>query len=97
MLAEWEEKLDGWKFGKFATMDVNEIEAVAGQFAKRVYKLGKDPAVRGWKVVESLKERVDNLKKLGNMCLKPFGLSTNNFKMEQNESGSYNIQFQQNP
>ena len=64
MLAEWEEKLDGWKFGKFATMDVNEIEAVAGQFAKRVYKLGKDPAVRGWKVVESLKERVDNLKKL---------------------------------
>ena len=29
-----------------------------------MYKLGKDPAVRGWKVVESLKERVDNLKKL---------------------------------
>ena len=47
---------------------------------------------------EKLKaEMMDNLKKLGNMCLKPFGLSTNNFKMEQNESGSYNIQFQQNP
>ena len=47
---------------------------------------------------EKLKsEMIDNLKKLGNMCLKPFGLSTNNFKMEQNESGSYNIQFQQNP
>ena len=47
---------------------------------------------------EELKaEMMDNLKKLGNMCLKPFGLSTNNFKMEQNESGSYNIQFQQNP
>ena len=52
MLAEWEAKLDGWKFGKFATMDVTEIEAVAGAFAKRVYKLQKDPAVRGWKVVE---------------------------------------------
>jgi hypothetical protein len=50
MLAEWEAKLDGWKFGKFATMDVTEIEAVAGAFAKRVYKLQKDPAVRGWKV-----------------------------------------------
>ena len=64
MLEEWNTKLDGWKFGKFATMDVNEIEAVAGTFAKRVYKLGKEPEVRGWKVVGSLKERVDNLKKL---------------------------------
>lgn len=41
-------------------------------------------------------EMMDNLKKLGNMVLNPFGLSTNNFKMEQNEGGSYNIQFQQN-
>jgi len=42
-------------------------------------------------------EMFDNLKKLGNMCLNPFGLSTENFKMEQDPStGSYNIQFQQN-
>lgn len=47
---------------------------------------------------EKLKaEMFDNLKKLGNMCLNPFGLSTENFKMEQDPStGSYNIQFQQN-
>jgi len=64
MLDEWEVQLDGWKFGKFATMDVNDIEAVAGTFAKRVYKLSKEPAVRGWKVLEDLKDRVDNLKKL---------------------------------
>ena len=47
---------------------------------------------------EKLKaEMFDNLKKLGNMCLNPFGLSTENFKMEQDPgTGSYNIQFNQN-
>ena len=43
-------------------MDVNEIEGVAGTFAKRVHKLGKE--IKGWKVLEGLRDRVDNLKKL---------------------------------
>ncbi|KAL4631306.1 tetratricopeptide repeat protein 1-like [Arapaima gigas] len=71
----------------------------------------KDPSVRQareacMRLPQQIQERNEKLKKemlgklkdLGNMFLRPFGLSTNNFQVNQDpNSGSYSINFVQNP
>lgn len=56
------------------------------------------PHPTSFKNISFISVRTGKLKDLGNVVLRPFGLSTNNFKMTQDpNSGGYSINFVQNP
>lgn len=86
---------------------LDKLDEVLADY-KRLCEL--EPSNRGYKrkcfeLEESIRERnekmkeemMGKLKELGNMCLKPFGLSTNNFNFVQDPAtGSYSVNFNQN-
>ncbi|XP_037954183.1 tetratricopeptide repeat protein 1 [Teleopsis dalmanni] len=91
-LYELEDKLDEAleDYKKVNELDRSQREAIEGMM--RLPPLIQE---RNERMKE---EMLSKLKDLGNMVLKPFGLSTNNFKMQQDpNTGSYSVNFVQKP
>eukprot|EP00730_Choanoeca_flexa_P013349 TRINITY_DN5226_c0_g1_i1.p1 TRINITY_DN5226_c0_g1~~TRINITY_DN5226_c0_g1_i1.p1 ORF type:complete len:258 (+),score=66.32 TRINITY_DN5226_c0_g1_i1:75-848(+) len=86
-LEQFEKSLED--FNKVLELDPSHVEA-------------RKASVRLPPLVEQEREKMKQemfgkLRELGDMCLKPFGLSTNNFQMQQDpNTGSYSLNFVQN-
>ena len=92
MLYEKCDKLDE-AFSDFKK--VLELDPANHQAQYAVSRLPDQIEARNEKLKE---EMIGTLKDLGNKVLGKFGLSTDNFQLQQNsETGGYNIQFKQNP
>lgn len=59
--AEWSVAYDGWKEGKFRDLKVDEMEAAAVNFGKRIIKIGRD--VKGWGTWVSIRDTIEAFKR----------------------------------
>ncbi len=57
---EWQNNWDTWKYGQFQDLNVEEMENIAGNYVKKVGKLGRD--IKRWKVWESIKAELDSFR-----------------------------------
>ena len=79
----YDESLDDFK--KVLEIDPENSDARSAQL--------RLPTLINEKNEKMKEEMIEKLKDLGNMVLRPFGLSTNNFEMKQDPTGSYSINF----
>ncbi|KAL7033350.1 hypothetical protein ACKWTF_007553 [Chironomus riparius] len=82
-ISMFDESLDDFK--KVLEIDPGNIDARSAQL--------RLPTLINEKNEKMKEEMLEKLKDLGNMVLRPFGLSTNNFEMKQDPTGSYSINF----
>lgn len=74
--------------------DYKRILELEPSNARQLHQVIRDLELRIQSRNERLKdEMMSKLKDLGNLVLKPFGLSTNNFEMTPNDSGGYSLNF----
>ncbi|XP_037078112.1 tetratricopeptide repeat protein 1-like [Pollicipes pollicipes] len=78
-----DEALEDWK--RLLTLQPGHAEA-----RRATARLPAQIAERNERLKD---EMLGKLKDLGNMLLRPFNLSTNNFQMEENEAGGYSVKF----
>ncbi|XP_015121044.1 tetratricopeptide repeat protein 1 [Diachasma alloeum] len=91
-LYEQEDKLDE------ALADFKKILELDPQNTEANHAVRRLPPLIDERNEKLKQEMLGKLKDLGNMILRPFGLSTENFKMEQDpSSGGYSVKFNQNP
>lgn len=95
------EGMGGWQALEGANEDYQELLRIDSELSDLDKKSVKRALVNLPPRLEEAKQRemgemMGKLKELGNGILKPFGLSTNNFKFEKQEGGGYSMQFDQN-
>lgn len=61
LIKEWNDTYAGWKDGKFRSLQVEEMEATATSFGKRIQKMGRD--VKSWGAWAAIKDVIDAFKR----------------------------------
>lgn len=69
---------------------LQKLDHLTGKESKQMQELQEQLNSRQAEMQAAM---MSQLKNLGNMCLKPFGLSTDNFSMQDNGSGGYSMSF----
>jgi len=57
---EWSAQWETWKTGLFSELNIDDLDTVAGNFMKRVGKLGRD--IKKWKVWDNMKGELDKFR-----------------------------------